>query len=156
MAFRPQIYRLKRIVELIRTGTADGRAPNCRDFCRELGLSRPTVMRYIAWLRDDEGAPIEFVQEKNGYRLTDRTWSLKAPDMTREELASLLMARKLAGLLNPSASRVLRRFRMRVRCQDVTESPSTRDRTGRRPRRPSECRETAFARFRVVDMSARE
>lgn len=96
MAFRPQVYRLKRIVELIRTGMAEGRAPNCSDFCRELSLSRPTVMRYLAWLKDDEGAPIEFVQEKNGYRMKDRTWSLKAPDMTRAELTSLLMARKLA------------------------------------------------------------
>lgn len=96
MASRPQMYRLKRIVEMIRGGMEGGRLPNTTDFRRELELSRPTVMRYLAWLRDDEGAPIEFVPGRNGYRLTEKTWTFKGPEMTKGELTALLMARKLA------------------------------------------------------------
>jgi DNA-binding transcriptional ArsR family regulator len=56
---RPQYHRIRRILELIREGARTGRLPNAAAFCRDLGVSRPTVMRDLDWLRDEENAPIE-------------------------------------------------------------------------------------------------
>ena len=69
---RPQIHRIRRILEMIRQGTRSGRYPNAGDFCRELEVSRPTAMRDLDWLRDEEHAPIEYAAAAHGYRLTAR------------------------------------------------------------------------------------
>lgn len=44
---RPQYYRLRRIVEMVREGPARGTGPSSTDFCEELGVSRRTVATYI-------------------------------------------------------------------------------------------------------------
>ena len=51
MNTRPQYYRLRRLLELIREGTRTQRLPNNTDFRRELGVSRRTVMRDLDFLR---------------------------------------------------------------------------------------------------------
>ena len=82
---------------MIRKGTASGVYPNAGDFRRELEVSRQTVMRDLDFLRDEERAPIEYVNERWGYRLTDPglTWSLQPVQLSRREVFAFSVARKL-------------------------------------------------------------
>jgi hypothetical protein len=66
---RPQYYRLRRIVEMIREGMRAGKYPNATAFRRELEVSRRTVMRDLDFLRDEENAPIEYLASEHGYKL---------------------------------------------------------------------------------------
>lgn len=92
---RPQYYRVKRILEMVREGTRTGRYPNAGTFCGELGVSRPTVMRDLDFLRYEENAPIAYVPSCFGYRLTDPTWSLPPAQLSRQEIFAFSIARKL-------------------------------------------------------------
>ena len=44
---RPQYYRIKRVVEMLREGPQTGQWPNSGDFMRELEVSRRTVARDV-------------------------------------------------------------------------------------------------------------
>ncbi|MEK7992994.1 MAG: HTH domain-containing protein, partial [Planctomycetota bacterium] len=92
---RPQYRRVRRILEMIREGTSTGRHPNASDFGRELEVSRPTVMRDIEFLRDEENAPVEYVSSGHGYRLSDMTWSLPPVELSSKEVFAFEIARKL-------------------------------------------------------------
>lgn len=92
---RPQYHRIRRILEMIREGTEGGRLPNARDFGEELGVSRPTVMRDLDWLRDEENARIEYVPAAHGYRLSDRTWELPPVNLSRREVFAFSVAGRL-------------------------------------------------------------
>ena len=92
---RPQYHRLQRILELIREGTRAGSLPNCRHFIRELEVSRRTLMRDMDFLRDDCRAPIAYDESRKGFRLTDATFQLAPVELTRREVFSFSIARKL-------------------------------------------------------------
>ena len=92
---RPQYSRLKRILEMIREGTRAGRYPNAGDFGGELEVSRPTIMRDLEWLRDEENAPIEYVASSHGYRLSDQAWNLPPLQLSRKEVFAFSIASKL-------------------------------------------------------------
>ena len=92
---RAQKYRIKRILDVIRKGTASGILPNCKVFCAELGVTRQTIMNDLDYLRDEERAPIEYVASFHGYRLSDKTWELPAVNISRNELFAFSIARKL-------------------------------------------------------------
>src|SRR5512140_786526 len=94
-ATRPQYYRLQRILELIREGTRNGSLPNCRDFKRELEVSRRTLMRDLDFLRDDHGAPIAYDDSRKGFRLADPSFRLAPVELTQREVFSFSVARKL-------------------------------------------------------------
>jgi predicted DNA-binding transcriptional regulator YafY len=110
---RPQYARIRRILALIRegpsspsyaaAGTAVGRLPNARDFGRALGVSRPTVMRDLDWLRDEENAPIEYVPSRHGYRLADQSWSLPPIQLSKREVFAFSIATKLIGAFRGTA-----------------------------------------------------
>jgi len=92
---RPQYHRIRRILAMIREGMRKGRYPNATDFCRELGVSRPTVMRDIEFLRDEDRAPIDYVPTHHGYRLSDQTWNLPPMELSRDEVFAFAIARQL-------------------------------------------------------------
>ncbi len=92
---RPQYYRVRHILEMIRAAGEDGKLPNARDFCRELRVSRATVIRDLDWLRDEENAPVEYVAERHGYRLSDMTWQVPPLRLSRKEVFAFAMADKL-------------------------------------------------------------
>jgi len=92
---RPQYHRLQRILELIREGTRSGSLPNCRQFMRELEVSRRTLMRDLDFLRDDCRAPIAYDESRRGFRLTDATFQLAPVELTQREVFSFSVARKL-------------------------------------------------------------
>lgn len=92
---RPQYARLRRLLEMIREGTRTGRLPNAGDFCRALEVSRPTAMRDLDWLRDEEHAPIEYAAAEHGYRLTNATWRLPPVELSQREVFAFAVGRKL-------------------------------------------------------------
>ena len=94
-ATRPQYHRLQRILEMIREGTRAGTLPNCGHFIRELEVSRRTLMRDLDFLRDDHNAPIAYDDSRKGFQLTDPTFSLPPVQLTRREVFSFSIARKL-------------------------------------------------------------
>src|SRR5271166_4734529 len=94
-ATRPQYHRLQRILELVREGTRCGSLRTCRHFMRELEVSRRTVMRDLDFLRDDLHTPIAYDESRKGFRLTDPTFKLDPVELTRREVFSFSIARKL-------------------------------------------------------------
>ena len=58
--FRPQYYRIRRMVQMVREGSETGCLPNSRDFMGEFGVSRRTVARDLDFLRDEESSPLEY------------------------------------------------------------------------------------------------
>ena len=94
---RPQYYRIRRVLEMVREGTQSGYLANSSDFKEELGVSRRTVARDMDFLRDEENAPIEYDESQRGYRLTDQSYSLPPVRLSRKEVFSFSIARKLLG-----------------------------------------------------------
>ena len=80
---------------MIRQGTASGRYPNANDFSRELEVSRQTVVRDLDFLRDEEGAPIEYVNDSWGYRLMDPGWQLSPVTLSTEEVFAFSVGKKV-------------------------------------------------------------
>ena len=74
---RPQYYRIRRVLEMVREGTQSGYLANSSDFKEELGVSLRTVARDMDFLRDEENAPIEYDESRKGYQLTDRKQTLQ-------------------------------------------------------------------------------
>ncbi len=58
-ASRPQDYRIRRIVGMVREGEASVNPPSSTDFIKEFGVIRRTVARDLDFLRDEERAPLE-------------------------------------------------------------------------------------------------
>ena len=92
---RPQYHRLRRIIAMVREGMASGRLPNRSDFRRELEVSPRTLARDLDFLRDEERAPIAYEPARHGYRLTDATYDLPPVNLSRREVFSFSLARKM-------------------------------------------------------------
>ena len=92
---RPQYHRLCRIIAMVREGMAGGRLPNRSDFHRELEVSPRTLARDLDFLRDEERAPISYEPARHGYRLTDATYDLPPVNLSRREVFSFSLARKM-------------------------------------------------------------
>ncbi len=73
---RPQYYRIRRMVQMVREGAETGCLPNSNDFMREFEVSRRTVARDLDFLRDEERAPLAYDDARHGFRLTDKTYML--------------------------------------------------------------------------------
>jgi len=92
---RPQYYRIRRMVQMVREGAETGDLPNSSDFMREFEVSRRTVARDLDFLRDEERAPLEYDDARHGFRLTDETYTLPPVRISRKEAFSFGLARKL-------------------------------------------------------------
>jgi len=92
---RPQYYRLKRMVELLKEGTRTGRYVNASTFAGEFGITRRTVLRDMDLLKDEQNAPIEYDSSRKGYFLADTLWQLAPAELSRREIFAFSMARKL-------------------------------------------------------------
>ncbi len=55
------------------------------------------MARDLDFLRDEENAPIEYDESRKGYRLPDETYSLPPVQLSRKEVFSFSIARKLLG-----------------------------------------------------------
>ena len=64
---RPQYYRIRRMVQMVREGTETGYLANSSAFMKEFEVSRRTVARDLDFLRDEERAPLAVY-------ITERQW----------------------------------------------------------------------------------
>ena len=92
---RPQHYRIRRMVQMVRESTETGYLANSRDFMNEFEVSRRTVARDLDYLRDEENAPLAYDEARHGYVLTDETYALPPVNISRKEAFSFGLARKL-------------------------------------------------------------
>jgi|LSQX01.3.fsa_nt_gb proteasome accessory factor B len=92
---RPQYYRIRRMVQMVREGADSGSLPNSTDFMNEFEISRRTVARDLDFLRDEERAPLAYDDARHGFRLTDETYTLSPVRISRKEAFSFGLARKL-------------------------------------------------------------
>ncbi len=67
---RPQHYRIRRMVQMVRESTQTGYLANSGDFMEEFEVSRRTVARDLDYLRDEENAPLAYDEARHGYVLT--------------------------------------------------------------------------------------
>lgn len=79
-----------RIHEELRRNTL----PNCTKLCRLLEVSRKTVIRDIAFMRDRLDLPIEFDLGIQAYRYTHPVSAFPTVQVTEGELLALLVARR--------------------------------------------------------------
>jgi|GEM_PF-536120 len=92
---RPQYYRIRRLVQMVRESAETDYLPNSSDFMKEFEVSRRTVARDLDFLRDEERAPLEYDDARHGFRLSDETYTLPPVTITRREAFSFTLARKL-------------------------------------------------------------
>ena len=87
---RPPLERMMRIHEELRRGSMI----NCTRLIRDLEVSRKTIVRDIAFMRDRLDLPIEFDAQINAYRYTHPVNSFPTVQVTEGELMALLVARR--------------------------------------------------------------
>jgi len=92
---RPQAYRMRRIMEMIRQVRPDEPLPSASTFARELEVSWHTVIRDLNTLRDDEGAPIIYDPSRKGYYLEDANWSLPPVTLSQREVFAFSVASRM-------------------------------------------------------------
>jgi predicted DNA-binding transcriptional regulator YafY len=78
-------YRILLIDEAIRAGSY----PNSESLARKLEVSSRTIQRYIEFLRDTYGAPLEYDYAKRGYYYTEQNFFIKSVLLTEGELFSM-------------------------------------------------------------------
>jgi proteasome accessory factor B len=87
---RPPLERMLRIHEELRRGAMI----NCSRLMRDLEVSRKTIVRDIAFMRDRLDLPIEFDPQINAYRYTHPVNAFPTVQVTEGELMALLVARR--------------------------------------------------------------
>lgn len=87
---RPPLERMLRIHDELRRGAFT----NCSRLAATLEVSRKTIVRDIAFMRDRLDLPVEFDPRLNAYRYTHPVSSFPTVQVTEGELLALLVARK--------------------------------------------------------------
>lgn len=88
---RLPLARFMSIDQAVRAGTW----PNSRTLAERLEVDPRTIRRDITYMRDQLGAPLEFVASRNGYRYSEQTFRLPYLSITEGELVALLLAQRL-------------------------------------------------------------
>src|SRR4051812_33336686 len=87
---RPPLERMLRIHDELRRGALI----NCTKLVKALEVSRKTVVRDIAFMRDRLDLPIEYDAQVQAYRYTHPVSSFPTVQVTEGELLALLVARR--------------------------------------------------------------
>lgn len=87
---RPPLERMLKIHDELRRGAL----VNCTKLMRSLEVSRKTVVRDIAFMRDRLELPIEFDPQIQAYRYTQPVTSFPTVNVTEGELLALLVAQR--------------------------------------------------------------
>lgn len=87
---RPPLERMLRIHDELRRGTLT----NCTKLMAILEVSRKTIVRDIAFMRDRLDLPIEFDSQIQAYRYTHPVTSFPTVNVTEGELLALLVAQR--------------------------------------------------------------
>jgi predicted DNA-binding transcriptional regulator YafY len=86
--FRSKWWALCRIDRLIRAV----RASSVASLAEQLEVDPRTIRRYIAFMRQELGAPIEYNPIDERYELTDTTWTMPNVALTDKEMIALVVA----------------------------------------------------------------
>ena len=81
-----------RIIEIHRMLSAR-RHVNCTTLTQEFEVTRQTVLADIRYMRDQMDLPVEWCQERNGYRYTKEVRDFPLGEIAAGELAALFLAR---------------------------------------------------------------
>ncbi|MES2692385.1 MAG: WYL domain-containing protein [Verrucomicrobiota bacterium] len=84
------VERMLRIHEELQRGAST----NCTKLATSLEVSRKTIVRDIAYMRDRLELPIEFDAKKNTYRYTEHVSSFPTVKVSEGEVFALMVARK--------------------------------------------------------------
>jgi len=95
--FRSRWWALNQILRRIR----GGRAISAASLAESLSVDPRTIRRYIAFLRKDFGAPIEYNPIDQRYELTDQTWTMPNIALTNKELVALTVAARSLAACTP-------------------------------------------------------
>lgn len=87
---RPPLARMLRIHEALQ----GGRPTNCSRLAEELEVSTKTVMRDLAFMRDQLGLPAEYDPHTFAWRYTEEVGSFPTVQVSEGELFALLVAEK--------------------------------------------------------------
>lgn len=87
---RPPLARMLRIHEELRRGTL----VNCTSLSRSLEVCRKTVVRDLAFMRDQLDLPVEFDARLQAYRYTHPVNAFPTVQVTEGELLALLVAQR--------------------------------------------------------------
>ncbi len=87
---RPPLERMLRIHDELRRGSL----VNCTKLMKTLEVSRKTIVRDIAFMRDRLDLPIEFDAQIQAYRYTQPVNSFPTVNVTEGELLALLVAQR--------------------------------------------------------------
>ena len=87
---RPPLERMLRIHEELRRGAL----VNCSKLRQALEVSRKTILRDIAFMRDRLDLPIEFDAQLQAYRYTETVTAFPTVNVTEGELLALLVAQR--------------------------------------------------------------
>ncbi len=87
---RPPLERMLKIHDELRRGTL----VNCTKLVKSLEVSRKTIVRDIAFMRDRLDLPIEFDAQIQAYRYTHPVNAFPTVHMTEGELLALLVAQR--------------------------------------------------------------
>ena len=87
---RPPLERMLKIHDELRRGTLI----NCTKLVKTLEVSRKTIVRDIAFMRDRLDLPIEFDAQIQAYRYTHPVNAFPTVHMTEGELLALLVAQR--------------------------------------------------------------
>src|ERR1041385_2227926 len=87
---RPPLERMLKIHDELRRGAL----VNCTKLVRDLEVSRKTIVRDIAFMRDRLQLPIEFDPRIQAYRYTQPVTSFPTVNVTEGELLALLVAQR--------------------------------------------------------------
>lgn len=90
LSSRPPLERMLRIHDELRRGTLT----NCTKLMKILEVSRKTIVRDIAFMRDRLDLPIEFDAQINAYRYTHPVNAFPTVNVTEGELMALLVAQR--------------------------------------------------------------
>jgi predicted DNA-binding transcriptional regulator YafY len=87
---RPPLERMLRIHDELRRGAM----VNCTKLTKALEVSRKTIVRDIAFMRDRLDLPIEYDQLIQAYRYTQPVTAFPTVNVTEGELLALLVAQR--------------------------------------------------------------
>ena len=94
--YKTQRARLMKIDEILSRRRTVGctELPNCKSMAEELCVSPKTIGRDLDFLRDFEGAPIEYDALRHGFYYREPNYRLPTVPLTESDLFSVLIAQK--------------------------------------------------------------
>ena len=87
---------LRRIVAIDRE-ISKRKYPNKETLAKQLEVCTRTVARDLEFMRDSQGAPIEFDRNRNGFYYSDPNYRLAAVNLNRREVVAMYLANRILG-----------------------------------------------------------